>query len=63
MQKIIGKHKMYFQPLNMFRQMNCHLQGVFIRELQVLSASDADVFSTSKYVSANELPSSGGIYQ
>jgi hypothetical protein len=39
MHKIIGKYKMYFQPLHMFRQVNCHLQGVFIEELQVFTAS------------------------
>jgi hypothetical protein len=38
MHKIIGKYKVYFQPLHMFRQMNCHLQGVF-KTLQVPSAS------------------------
>jgi hypothetical protein len=32
-------HKMYLQPLLMFRQINCHPQGVFIKELQVLIAS------------------------
>jgi hypothetical protein len=35
MHKIFGKYKMYFQPLHMFWQVNCHIQGVFIRELQV----------------------------
>jgi hypothetical protein len=35
MHKIIKKYKMYFQPLHMFRQVNCHPQGVFIKELQV----------------------------
>jgi hypothetical protein len=37
--KIINKYKMYLQPLHMFRQINCHPQGVFIKELQVLIAS------------------------
>jgi hypothetical protein len=35
---------MYFQPLHMFRQMNCHLHGVFIRELQVFSVSKNTIF-------------------
>jgi hypothetical protein len=39
MHKIISKYKMYLQPLHMFRQMNCHPHGVFIKELQVLTAS------------------------
>jgi hypothetical protein len=39
MHKIINKYKMYFQPLHMFWQMDCHPQGVFIKELQVLTAS------------------------
>jgi hypothetical protein len=39
MHKIINKYKIYFQPLHMFRQMSCHPQGVFIKELQVLTAS------------------------
>jgi hypothetical protein len=30
---------MYFQPLHMFRQMNCHPLGVFIKGLQELTAS------------------------
>jgi hypothetical protein len=38
MHKIINKYKMYLQPLHMFRQINCHPQGVFIKELQVLIA-------------------------
>jgi hypothetical protein len=37
--KIINKYKMYLQPLHMFRQINCHPRGVFIKELQVLIAS------------------------
>ena len=37
--KIINKYKMYSQPLYMFRHINCHPQGVFIKELQVLIAS------------------------
>jgi hypothetical protein len=39
MHKIISKHKMYLQPLHMFRQINCHTQGVFIKGLQVFIAS------------------------
>jgi hypothetical protein len=39
MQKIIKKYKMYLQPLHMFRQINFHPQGVFIKELQVRTAS------------------------
>ena len=38
MHKIINKNNMYFQPLHMFRQVNCHPQEVFIKELQVLIA-------------------------
>jgi hypothetical protein len=38
MNKIINKYKMYLQPLHMFRQRNCHRQGLFIKELQVLIA-------------------------
>jgi hypothetical protein len=38
MQKISDKYKMYLQPLHMFRQTNCHPQGIFIKELQVLIA-------------------------
>ena len=38
MHKIIKKHKVYFQPLHMFRQVNCNSQGVFVKELQVLIA-------------------------
>jgi hypothetical protein len=30
------KYKMYLQPLHMFRQINCHPQRAFIKELQVL---------------------------
>ena len=41
MHKIFKKYKMYFQPLHMFRQMNCHPQGVFIKEVQVLTASNS----------------------
>ena len=29
---------MYLQPLHMFRQINCHPQGVFIKELQAHTA-------------------------
>jgi hypothetical protein len=36
MHKIIGKNKIYIQPLHMFRQIDCYLHGVYIRELQVL---------------------------
>jgi hypothetical protein len=39
MHNIINKHKMYLQPLHMFRQINCHPQGVLIKELQVFIAS------------------------
>jgi hypothetical protein len=39
MHKVINKYKMYLQPLHMFRQIHCHPQGVFIKELQVLIAS------------------------
>jgi hypothetical protein len=39
MHKIINKNRTYFQPLHMFRRMNCHPQGVLIKELQVLTAS------------------------
>jgi hypothetical protein len=34
MRKIFGKCKIYFQPLHMFRQIDCHPQGVHIKELQ-----------------------------
>jgi hypothetical protein len=36
MRKIINKYKMYLQPLPMYRQINCHRNEVFIKELQVL---------------------------
>jgi hypothetical protein len=39
MHKIINEYRMYLQPLYMFRQINCHPQGVFIKELQVFIAS------------------------
>jgi hypothetical protein len=39
MHNIIIKYKMYLQPLLMFRQINCHPHGVFIKQLQVLIAS------------------------
>jgi hypothetical protein len=39
MHKFINTYKMYLQPLHMFRQVNCHPQGVFIKELQALIAS------------------------
>jgi hypothetical protein len=39
MHKIINKYKIYLQPLHMFQDMNCHSQGVFIKKLQVLTAS------------------------
>jgi hypothetical protein len=39
MHKIINKNKIYLQPLHMFRQINCHLQGVSIKELQERTAS------------------------
>jgi hypothetical protein len=38
MHKIINKYKMYLQPLHMFRQIDCHPQGVFIKVLQVRTA-------------------------
>jgi hypothetical protein len=38
--RIINKNKMHFQPLHMFRQMNCHPQGALIKEVQVLIASN-----------------------
>jgi hypothetical protein len=43
MHKIINKYKMYLQPLYMFLQNNCHPQGVFIRELQVIIASKCTI--------------------
>jgi hypothetical protein len=39
MHKTINKYKMYLQPLHTFQQINCHPQGVLIKELQVLIAS------------------------
>ena len=42
--KIINKYKMYSQPLHMFRHINCHPQGVFIKELQVLIAPKYTIF-------------------
>jgi hypothetical protein len=39
MRKIINKYMTYLQPLHMFRQMSCHPQGAFIKELQMLAAS------------------------
>jgi hypothetical protein len=44
MLKIIGKYTIYFQPLRMFQQIDCHLQGVCIKELQVLSASKYTIY-------------------
>jgi hypothetical protein len=44
MHKIIGMYKTYFQPLHMFRQIDCHFQGVYIRELQVLTASTYTIY-------------------
>jgi hypothetical protein len=44
MHKIIGKCKICFQPLHMFRQIDCHLQGVYITELQVLSVSKYTIY-------------------
>jgi hypothetical protein len=38
MHKLINKYEMYLQPLHMFRQLHCHPQGIFIKELQVLIA-------------------------
>jgi hypothetical protein len=38
MHKIINKHEMYLQPLHMFRQVNFHPKGVFIKQLQVFIA-------------------------
>jgi hypothetical protein len=39
MHNIINKYKIYLQPLHMFRQINCHPQGVSIKELQVRTTS------------------------
>jgi hypothetical protein len=39
MHKIINGYKIYFQPLHMFRQINCYSQEVFDKELQMLTAS------------------------
>jgi hypothetical protein len=36
--------KMYFQTLRMFQQINYHLQGVCIKELQVLSACKRTIY-------------------
>jgi hypothetical protein len=41
---IINKYKMYLQPLRMFRQINCHHEGVFIKE-QVHIASECTIVS------------------
>jgi hypothetical protein len=38
-QRIVNRYKLYLQPLHMFRQINCHPQGVFIKELEVPTAS------------------------
>jgi hypothetical protein len=35
---------MYLQPLRMFRQINCHPQGVYIKELQARTASKSIVY-------------------
>ena len=42
--KIIDKCKIFFQPLHMLWQIDCHLQGVYIRELEVLSASKYTIY-------------------
>jgi hypothetical protein len=39
MHKIINKYRMYLQTLHVFRQLNCHPQKVFIKELQAFIAS------------------------
>jgi hypothetical protein len=39
MHKIISKYKIYLQHLHTFRQINSHPQGVFIKDLQVFTAS------------------------
>jgi hypothetical protein len=39
MRKIINKYKMYLQPVHMFQQINCHPQGVSIKELHARTAS------------------------
>jgi hypothetical protein len=44
MHAIINKYKMYLQPLHMFRQINCHPQGVSIKELQVRTASKYKIY-------------------
>jgi hypothetical protein len=45
MHNIIGNCKRYIQPQHMFRQINCHLRVVFIRELQVLCATKYTICS------------------
>jgi hypothetical protein len=55
MHTIINKYKMYLQPLYMFRQINCHPQGVFIKELQALRKyfyckTNYCVFECNKYL-------------
>ena len=37
--QIINRYKVYLQHLHMIRQINCHPQGVSIKELQVRTAS------------------------
>jgi hypothetical protein len=44
MRTIIGNCKIYFQLLCMFREIDFHLQGVCIKELQVLSASKHTIY-------------------
>jgi hypothetical protein len=36
MQNIIGRYKIHFRPLHMFRKMNCQPQGVFIKNCKCL---------------------------
>jgi hypothetical protein len=44
--KIINKYVTYLQALHMFRQINCHLQGVIIKKLQVLIVSNYTIPTT-----------------
>jgi hypothetical protein len=44
MRKIIGKCKIYFEPVRMFRQIVCQLQGISNKELQVLSAPKCTIY-------------------
>jgi hypothetical protein len=50
--KIINKYKMYFQPLYMFRQVNCHLQGYLSRNFKYVLHSNTNSWFYSRNIYA-----------